>query len=130
MKKVICTTLAIAFACLPLLAQRRDITDDDRGFVSVSNDSKHAIWVTLYGQSGRGNNAARGCAEPGKTVILRNSAFGKSIRKYWVLAEVKASATSCADHSNIYTKDMGPYTWHTTRISMPGPNSVTWTSQF
>lgn len=67
------------------------------GGVTVGNHTDKAIWVTFYGETNRRNNMARGCVLPNEVKIFP---FGKFVKTYYTLGEVKASSTSCSENSN------------------------------
>ena len=74
--------------------------------VKVQNNTDHAIWATVYEYANRAAKTGEGCVLPHKTEPIQGY---KSPFKYYVLVEVKASATSCADPSNIMSRDAGRF---------------------
>ncbi len=74
--------------------------------VKVQNNTDHAVWATVYEYANRAAKTGEGCVLPHTTEPIQGY---KSPFKYYVLVEVKASATSCADHSNLLSRDAGRF---------------------
>ena len=74
--------------------------------VKVQNNTDHAVWATVYEYPNHAAKTGEGCILPHKTESIQGY---KSPFKYYVLVEVKASATSCADPSNILSRDAGRF---------------------
>jgi hypothetical protein len=79
------------------------------GSITWFNDTSNAIWVTLYFEMGHGAKGFWGCVLPGKTINYRPQTGASRIKTFWTRMEVKASTTSCSDHSNIADQTSGGY---------------------
>ena len=77
-----------------------------RVMVQFHNNTDHAVWATVYEYPNHAAKTGEGCILPHKTESIQGY---KSPFKYYVLVEVKASATSCADPSNILSRDAGRF---------------------
>ena len=77
-----------------------------RVMVQFQNNTDHAVWATVYEYAHHAAKTGEGCVLPHKTESIQGY---KSPFKYYVLVEVKASATSCADPSNILSRDAGRF---------------------
>ena len=77
-----------------------------RVMVKFQNNTDHAVWATVYEYANHAAKTGQGCVLPHKTETIQGY---KSPFKYYVLVEVKASATSCADPSNILSRDAGRF---------------------
>ena len=77
-----------------------------RVMVKFQNNTDHAVWATVYEYANHAAKTGEGCVLPHKTESIQGY---KSPFKYYVLVEVKASATSCADPSNILSRDAGRF---------------------
>jgi len=74
--------------------------------VRFQNNTDHAVWATVYEYAHHAAKTGEGCVLPHKTGSIQGY---KSPFKYYVLVEVKASATSCADPSNLLSRDAGRF---------------------
>ena len=77
-----------------------------RVMVKFQNNTDHAVWATVYEYANHAAKTGEGCILPHKTESIQGY---KSPFKYYVLVEVKASATSCADPSNLMSRDAGRF---------------------
>jgi len=74
--------------------------------VKVQNNTDHAVWATVYEYAHHAAKTGEGCVLPHTTEPIQGYKYPF---KYYVLVEVKASATSCADPSNILSRDAGRF---------------------
>lgn len=72
-------------------------------------NTKHAIWVTTYGNERTRSGIIRAeCFPAGNVHNIKSS---DPYHGNWVLFEVKVDAQSCAVHSNLYTTERNVKIW-------------------
>lgn len=66
----------------------------------AKNNSKNAIWISVYLYGGHNQNKAWFCILPGEEKSGSHNTIGNVGGGVYVRAELKDSATSCGNHSN------------------------------
>ncbi|WP_375456416.1 hypothetical protein [uncultured Methylobacterium sp.] len=67
----------------------------------VKNDTKNALWITVYLYNGHNGKEGYYCVLPGDTREDYRWKYGNQGGGVYVRAEVKESDTSCGNHKNI-----------------------------
>ena len=96
--------LAAASAVMVALASAAPAHADSNVNYWVANNTKNAIWITVYGNGFEGDKREHFCLLPGQSA--ENYVDIIEYTNLYIRAEVKQSTNSCSDHSNIH--DLGP----------------------